>query len=177
MRFERTVKRLTITAPRTSLVILLLLLIFAGCEKTPQAINLPIPDGADRALRESPQLTLFSLDPGDDKGGPGPRLQGSRILGETLLSPEDRRRVTEALRHDISHWNYDMALCFYPRHAIRATNNGTNYDFLICYECSNLEVFDPSHNYPTVIGITGSGKVFNEVLRAANIPISTPPAK
>ena len=158
-----------------------LLLLFCGvcsCRKTaPHVINVSVPDDAARALVQCSQLTLFSLDPAAvEDGSPVPRLEGFRILGQTVLTDQNRIQVIQAVHGDIARWNGDMALCFYPRHGIEVINEDVHYHFLICYECSALEVFGPA-GPPTVIGIAGSGDTFNKILKAAGISLAQPRQK
>lgn len=165
--------------PRAAALSLILLLPAIGCKaKEPAAVNNQIPEAAERALRESPQVVLVSIDPtfaGELLGGR--KFHGYRYLGETSLSsPEKRQQVVQTLRQDVSRWNGVHGLCFLPRHALRATSNGTTYDFLVCYECWTLVVYAGDGSLAT-IGITGSDRLFNEVLRAAKVALADPPDK
>jgi len=144
----------------------LALVMFTGCNPFAKSI----PPAAERALQESPQLTLLSLDPNREMPG-ARKMEGSTVLGELQLSPESRERVVQALRTDISHYYGRSALCFLPRHAIKATTGGTTYYFLVCYECGNMKIF-ANDELLTQIGVSGSGKIFNEVLSAGNVPLA-----
>jgi hypothetical protein len=144
-----------------------------GCSRKPIS-NTALPLAAEEALRESTDITLFSLDPEIHDGSGLPRMRGFCVLGQVAIQGSNRNEVVQAIRQDIAGWEGKMDLCFYPRHAVRATYNGVSYDFLICYQCSNLQVFDSSDRPPAVIGVSGTGDVFNKILHNAGIAMSIP---
>jgi hypothetical protein len=61
--------------------------------------------------------------------------------------------------------------CFEPRHALHIESGGHAYDFLISYECQQLEVFRDDVGVAS-IGAGGTPAALNRLLKAAKVPIS-----
>ena len=61
-----------------------------------------------------------------------------------------------------------MAACFNPRHGIRVTRNEKEADFVICFECAQVEVF--GENYGRFLIANSAQPLFDSVLRISGIP-------
>ncbi len=48
------------------------------------------------------------------------------------------------LQYELAHPRPGVTLCFYPRHALSVAVGSGSYDFLICYECRNVEIYRDS---------------------------------
>jgi hypothetical protein len=107
------------------------------------------------------ELELFSVHPslmdyGDDPfapDAPEPKplktpfgdLHGYPVLGICkITAPDELAVVRKALNSlDVAglHWGGAIAACFDPRHGVRIRSGGITRDLLICYECSQVQIF------------------------------------
>jgi hypothetical protein len=136
----------------------------------------------DRSLRDlddSDRYELFSLYPYlRESGSPvgNGEFHKHPILGSVLIvDPKTRIELNSALRSGI-HASVGLeAACFDPRHGIRVTRGKTVTDFLICFECEQVEVWRDG----TMIArmhTTGSPQpVFDRVLQSASVPLAPRP--
>ena len=141
-----------------------------------------IPKQADAALENGTGFKLLSLTPtqffaGMPTEGPEPPLfYGYPILGETeITSPAIRKELLSSLRKAVSRASSFQPLprCFNPRHGIRVTNNGTHFDFLICFECLRMHIFSGAEtNY---VSLAGDQSAFDNALSQAHVPLPPPP--
>lgn len=158
---------------RTSVGVLLAL-VFVGCSSSPQ--------DEVRRLEQARSFELYSLEPLSDPdthemdydlNGPGERLHGWRILGKTTVSDESaRRELIGALKKGLAQGGPGYK-CFYPRHAIRRTNDGKPVDLLICFECGNVAFYRDGKQvsgYPTIA--PSAQPAFDELLKKAGVPLA-----
>lgn len=132
-----------------------------------------VPEAAWRCLRQSQQMTLYSIHP---REAPtelvGAQLfHGYRIVGQvSVATASDQQHVTHAIKHAVlSHM--DEAACFNPRHAVHVTDGQSEYDFVICYECGAMALF-VGDKFVGKVGIGGSPDALNSILAAAKVPLS-----
>jgi len=130
--------------------------------------NLP-PDAAE-ALRAPEKVVLYSLEPVAPPGEKTNNFNGYKILGHVDLVQDQAVKAIVELKSVVSAWDGVVAECFEPRHALRVTAGNHTYDFLLCYECHQLEVYRDGKSIAS-LGATGSPKVLNGLLSAANIPL------
>lgn len=72
------------------------------------------------------------------------RFHGYRVLGSVLMDqPEDIQAIWKDLndRIDTESGEREMS-CFNPRHGIRVANHQGIRDYLICFECNKVRVYD-----------------------------------
>ena len=134
-----------------------------------------IPAAALACLRTPQRMTLFSLDP-----DPLARLQQPgavffhqfRVLGETPIStPENQRVIANTLDRANRSFGVEYA-CFNPRHGVRVSGTSGTYDFLICFECAQIEVYAGEQHLKHLI-IWESPKALDRILTAAHVPLAT----
>lgn len=98
--------------------------------------------GAERGQREAEmaalpdpdELTLVALSP--TPADHGERLRDYPILASVpIRDAAARRALFAALRRAILDGD-EQALCFHPRHGLRAVAAGVPFDILLCFECS-----------------------------------------
>ncbi len=98
------------------------------------------PDRAAKLLRSADTLLVFSLEPvagpSDPKG-----FHGWPVLGQIGVDKKDREEFVEAVIAGAASKDAERALCFDPRHGIRAVSKDGTVDLVICFECSQVEVF------------------------------------
>jgi hypothetical protein len=136
-----------------------------------------LPPKVLEVLEGAEQMTLFSIDPGRFPSSPPgtQRFHGNIILGETVISKiEQRRQLAEELKRVVSASDGTINMCFEPRHGLRVTRGAATYDFLICYQCGRVEIFVGEESIEST-GLKGKPQLFNEILRAADIPLAPTP--
>ena len=118
------------------------------------------------------------LDPwgGRQPEGSPATFHGWLVLGKTLVaSAEIRQSLLTALKEGLAASEGDYAMCFDPRHAIRATaENGEAADVVICFECDQVEVYLGPNSEPDQHLLTTASPEpeFDKVLREAGVPLA-----
>jgi hypothetical protein len=133
--------------------------------------NSPLPSRFQRILANADSAVLFSLEPQTPPNASGARLHYFRILGQTTLDSVETHVAASEFESATSKSSAALYSCFDPRHALRIVSDGHIYDFLLCYSCHSVEVFE---NDKIVAGANaeGSPAVLNELLRKHQIPLS-----
>jgi hypothetical protein len=119
-------------------------------------------------------LTIFSIDGRwNDRGQGVPpavgEFRGYPLLGSVeIKDAAERKRLIAALKKSVS-GEVSMAKCYWPRHAIRAVENGQTVEYVLCFECGNFEEFlnDVRVRYVTVD--SGARPTFDEPLERAGV--------
>lgn len=129
----------------------------------------------DIATAES--VTLYSLDgrdPGetDDERHPkrGETLHGYGVLGSTTVGKADRRRVADALNRGLQ--DSEIAACFLPRHAIRIESNGSQTDFVICFECLQYSIYVDGKRTDHGMIYDTPEPILDEILKKAGVRLA-----
>ena len=140
-----------------------------------------IPEQVGRDLAGAQQFELLSLDPQHNLPGPiDPKteLNGHTILGGTLVTdPATRNRLIDALRSGARESDGRRAACFDPRHAIRISRDRVVTEIVICFECSQVQVWSREKRIADFT-ISGSPEaVYDDVLRSANVPLAKKSAR
>jgi hypothetical protein len=137
-----------------------------------------IPDGAARALASASKVTLYSLEPWAKAG-----TREHLVLGQVDLTGAAAAKAVAAFQSTVASkvlcsgffrrecHTAGVALCFNPRHELRVVANGQSYEFLLCYQCHRMEVFQNGRPV-AALAVTGSPKVLNDLLEQANIPLA-----
>jgi hypothetical protein len=163
-----------------TIVVIIVLLLLAAIVPFNIVFANRIPKEANAALENGTTFKLLSLRPEmfvsgtPNEGSERPLFYGYAILGETeITSTTARKELLGSLRKAVSHGPSTAARCFNPRHAIRVTNNGTQFDFLICFECRRMRVISSGEtNY---VSLKGDQTTFDNALSQAHIPLPPPP--
>jgi hypothetical protein len=130
------------------------------------------------ALDAAEQFTLYSVDGREFAPGKEPKAEekfhGHPVLGKVeVVDPDRRKEIVAALREGLASWDATPSKCFVPRHAIRAVARGRTVDYVICFECSQLEVHDGGSRSVKTVGREPQ-EVFNRHLREAGVPLAPP---
>jgi len=93
------------------------------------------------------QLTLYSLDPhSQDKGVPKseePLFHHWIILGRVDVTESTKRaEIAKALKDSLAKKDVSQKKCFWPRHGIRTKEQGQERAYVICFQCSNVDLFE-----------------------------------
>lgn len=134
--------------------------------------------GCSEKVKTPAQLTLYSIDVQADfqERGHG-RFHGYPVLGKIQIASEaDREQITRALMDGISNSDKEGLLpnCFWPRHAIQMVDGGETTEYVICFQCLQIEVY--KNNQKTMERTTKVAKpLLNDYLRAAEIQLASEP--
>jgi hypothetical protein len=116
------------------------------------------------------------LEPGLGKGTgtADNNYRGWKVLGRITPGRATCNVLRSELNRAIRTFDGKRAACFIPRHAIQIIQDGTTVDFVICFECSQVEVFVGREHLKTIT-MTGSPRLFDQTLRDAGVPLAFPP--
>lgn len=139
---------------------------FVGCGKSSSLPGLNAPT----------TFTLYSLDgrmlPPEKRVKTGEEFRGYPVLGKIEISDRAKQReLTTALESGIAKSDGAVASCFNPRHAIQVTSNGRTIDYVICFECLQIYVYE--NGAPTTKLTTRDPQpVFDKQLTDAGIALA-----
>lgn len=127
-----------------------------------------------RTVGTPDQLTLYSLDfrafePGATVVAKTQLFHGYPILGKMEIAEAEQRleihvAVTNAIGGD------EFAACFWPRHGLRVVQDGRITDYVICFHCSQVEIYRASGKKVEPIS-TAPKALLNKHLSEAGIPV------
>jgi hypothetical protein len=144
---------------------LLVAAVMVGCGRDP-VLGLGVPE----------QLYLYSLDGRYFEPGQEPKtaekFHGVPVLGKVeITDPEKRREIVAALKDGVARSDGKTAGCFWPRHGLRVVEKGQTLDYVICFECLQLEVHagGSKKTKPTT---WAPQAVFNKHLKEAGLPLA-----
>lgn len=128
-----------------------------------------------RSLKSADRLELISLGPAaDDLNGPA-IYAGSGVLGSTQITDKAVvARFVDALRVGIRDHDGSIAKCFWPRHAIRATMAGRTREWVICFQCLQIQIHVDGNKNPKLMALVSRTPepIFDEVLKKAGVPLA-----
>jgi hypothetical protein len=122
----------------------------------------------------SEQLILYSIDGRDFEPGQEPKadekFHGYPVLGKVEITDLGKRKeIIAALQEGLARSDGTIAKCFWPRHAMRTVSKGRTIDYIICFQCYQLEAHEG--DIKSVRPITASPQpVFDKYLSEAGIP-------
>jgi hypothetical protein len=70
-----------------------------------------------------------------------------------------------------------MALCFRPRHGVRAKSGGRAVELVICFECSWVKVYVDGKEVRDEATNVAPQKYLDELLTTAKVPLAPKAAK
>lgn len=155
-----------------AIVFLAPLTVLPGCSK-------PIPDDAGLAIENATEFELFSLDPFPKKRADRKRnFRRWSVLGSTVIKDQEtRERLIAEFKTAVADHRGGAAKCFNPRHGIRTVHDGSTHEFVVCFECFQVQWY--------VDGVETSGFLisdspqasFDSILENAKIPLAEKPRK
>lgn len=152
------------SAPTFALMLLLVLLC-ASCS------------GDSHDYSNADQFTLYSIDgnsypPLEEPPADSPKFHRWPILGEADIAHADlRNELMDALAKGISESDGGMAKCFNPRHGLRIVENGQTTEYLICFECLQVQIYrggEMDHELTS----ESPKDTFNRAVRNANMTLA-----
>ena len=138
-----------------------------------------IPDSVRTILEKADQIELFSMDPSVAGDKIKDNFHGSHVLGKIVIKDgETRTKLMKALTKGVKDKQTEVrTAAFYPRHAIRATHEKTTVDLLIGFDDSAIIVYNGDTFKGFVFTTASPQPVFDQVLRAAKVPLAKPNKK
>jgi hypothetical protein len=161
-----------------SLIVVLTLSAVSGCGASQP------PEFTLANLHDPEQLTLFSIDgrdpeaPGDRRLGAGvPKsvgeFHGYPVLGHIDVDDADlRNSLLAALRDGVARHPQEPAKCSWPRHGIRVVKNEMAVEYVICFECLQIQEFVAGNKPRYGLINPDVQSVFDKPLQDAGIPLA-----
>lgn len=126
-----------------------------------------LPDDVVALLTKN-EFELISLAPNEEKDKDG--FHNYKVLVKMLVkTDEDRKTIVEALVKGME-GKIVAARCFIPRHGIRATKDGKTVDLVICFECSQMHLYQGDAKAVHLLIGPGPQAVLNKMLKEIQIP-------
>jgi hypothetical protein len=128
-----------------------------------------MPQAAWQALHDADQYELLSLYPYLSK----PDFYGHEILGRTTITDKAiQERLNQAFQLGVRDSDGRMMACFNPRHGIRVTHGDVVTEFVICFECRQVEVWRGGKKLAFFLTSKSPQPIFDEVLQQAGLPLA-----
>lgn len=137
-----------------------------------------LPTETKRILEQADDFVLYSLYPARIKEIEEQKKQVGKeffhdfmVLGKTEVGAREvRERLLNALFKGISESDGSIAMCFSPRHGIRAVLNGETVDLIICFECLQIETHAAAGK--SVLTSASPEPVLDHVLKEAGVELA-----
>jgi hypothetical protein len=156
---------------------LLLIGLMAGCS-TMAAENEP-PAQVRNALENPESFILYSLDPKSEGESSEAAAEdenlfhGYPVLGKVeVKDAAQRKKLVNTFLRGVSESDGTVAGCFIPRHGIRVTQGKSTIDLVICFQCLSTNVYADGERSKGFLITRSPLPVFDEALRAADIPLA-----
>lgn len=122
------------------------------------------------ALETAEQFELLSVNPDSEVKGD---FHGFVVLGTTTIVDRGTRDELISALQSGTRWNDGTVYaCFVPRHGIRATRGKVVTDFVICFKCHRVRVYQPGTE-PKHFTVSKSPEpVFDRVLTTQKVPLA-----
>lgn len=130
------------------------------------------------AILDADTLTLYSLNgnihPGtkEHPGNSAETFHDWVVLGKTDVDHlDDQKKLRKALESGIENNRGTVAGCFIPRHGIRAIKGTVITDYVICFECMQIQVHKEG-KISSVLTTAQPQPVFDAYLKKKNVPLA-----
>jgi len=152
-----------------------------GTADLPMTVQIPmdacdhtnfIPAAAKTILEQADTFELLSLEPHFQGRHVKGAFHGYKILGSTAIQDAStRKRLVQELEGGVAENQCWITMCFNPRHAIRVTRAKKYADFVICFECSRVEIYGVAAGAVLTSGSPQSA--FDQALVNAKVQLAT----
>jgi hypothetical protein len=161
-----------------SILLTVLALSLTGASARSDEKENKIPDDLRTILEKAEQFELLSLSPERLQEKPKDAFHDWKVLGKTTVkSAETRDQLVTAFKKGVAANKGIVAACFNPRHGIRVTADGKTTDFVICFECFQVQVFVGDKQDRGFLITASPQVVFDNVLKEAKVPLPEKPNK
>jgi hypothetical protein len=135
------------------------------------SVNNKIPKELRTLLEKAESVQLVSLDPTREDMPPKDAFHGWKVLGSTFVKGTNKERLVRAFKQGVEDSDGAAAGCFNPRHGIRVTDKDRVVDFVICFECLQVSLFDKGHKEKGFLTTGSPQPVFDKILKEAKAPL------
>ena len=150
-------------------VALSLVLPLAGCAQD------KMPEAARKALEQADALELVSLHPGHEEAEAASdkeKFNGWKRLGQTTLEGEETiQPLVAAFIKGVNENDGRVAGCFNPRNGIMVTHGEDVHEFVICFECYQVQWFVNGEEKDGFLITDSPQPAFNKILKQARVPL------
>ncbi len=129
------------------------------CGKEEEAVKL---------LTEATEVTFYVMD-GSVGTGKQPILGGYDPVENKVLAGDLAREVATAFRGSLRSGNY-FAMCFNPHHALMIKTPDHLYEYVLCYDCTQMEIYIDS-SYISRIPTIGDPERMNALVVKAGMTL------
>jgi len=139
------------------------------------------PPTAKEVLAAAEAVEVLSLDPDAGRADPRPgeavRFHEWMVLGSTTVNGRDAvARLVGRVEGAVTEATVlDEALCFRPRHGLRARAKDTVVELVICYECRQLNVYVDGRFRKHCPTKPAPAEALDAVLTQAKVPLPAGP--
>ena len=166
--------------PRRSILPALAVILLAGvaASAADKEKENQICEPALTVLEKAEQIELLSLNPERPQEKPKDGFHGWKVLGKTTVKDADtRKKLIAAFKEGVAKNDGTAALCFNPRHGIRATHDGKTAEFVICFECLHGQTYLGDKQLKGFLTTSFPEKAFNKILTDAKVPLPEKPRR
>jgi hypothetical protein len=128
-----------------------------------------LPDAARMALEKADQIDVLSLDPEGAEKTNGAFHEYKVLSKATVKDADALKDIATAVEKGVADGG-PIAKCFEPRHGLHVVAKDKTYDFLICYQCSQIQVFTGSAEPVTVATSSASKATLDKALKSGEAP-------
>ena len=127
-------------------------------------------------LRDATSFELYSLDPMErTEFDANTGFHGWKVLGTIKVDDATTRaKLTDALSSGIAENDGMVAMCFDPRHGIRVTSEGRQYDYVICFHCYSARWYTDGDQNQGFLTTGSPQSEFDRVLSDAFVELAPP---
>lgn len=146
-----------------------------GCLSSGQ----PFPPPVGAALDQPDVVFLYSLEPAPMTPLPTDKPAAETFHGNTVLGKVEitdaatRKKLFAAIRKGVDDHDGSVAACFIPHHGLRVISRKRVIDMVICFQCAQVKSYEADAEGETFLISTSPRATVNEILRAANVPLSS----
>ena len=125
-------------------------------------------------LSGNERMTLYSIDfRRPARVAQGETFGGYAVFGKIeVTDAKKRRNIASALNAAFSKKNISQAKCFWPRHAIRVSRFGSDWEYVICFSCRNAFVSGKGAPEDIISIADDPAELLNNCLTEAGIEIA-----
>jgi len=140
----------------------------------PISVSRAFPNRDARVVFDkSERLIVYSLAPGAEGLNPNPKTEqfhGFPILGQAEIKDKETREAIIADVYGSLSYLGQMAICWEPRHGIRAICGDQTVDLVICYHCRGVKTY--YNDLEAGSGIVGRPDRLNRIFYTNKIPVA-----
>ena len=119
-------------------------------------------------------LTIYSID-GRRQAQPaqdGEKFHGYPVLGKVDVEDAGKRSaLVAAVKKGMDDSDGTMAKCFWPRHGVRFASKGRTVEYVICFQCLQLQIHADGKTNTEAI-TESPAATLNQYLQNAKVPLA-----